>query len=245
MQFFKIIQLILVSTATALTVVHAHTQVYNAGVNGGLGKDFQYRIKNDYGNAPIQNLTSTDLRCRSKNAIITGTGVDRLSIDAGETLTFRWDHANNSVVLPVLPRSHLGPCMVYMAPLSTKGDGNSWFKIYEDGYDTKMKKWCSIKLIDDWGILNVPIPKNIPNGDYLVRVEVLALHPRLVVGATQFYPNCFVITVSNGAGSSLPKGYSIPGTYGYKDPGVYFARNQDPTNYKIPGPPVFTDSKSA
>ncbi|KAJ1769081.1 hypothetical protein LPJ74_004315, partial [Coemansia sp. RSA 1843] len=223
----------------ALAVAHAHTQVYNAGANGVLGKDFQYRIENAYGNAPIQDLNSTDLRCRSKSAI-TGNGVDKLSIDAGETLTIRWDHANNTVSLPVLPRSHLGPCMVYMAPLSSEGNGNVWFKIYEDGYDTNSKAWCSIKLIDSWGMLDVAIPKNIPNGDYLVRAEVLALHQTRVIGDTQFYPNCMVVTVSNGAASSLPKGYSIPGIYGYNDPGIYFARSDNPANYVVPGPPVFT-----
>ncbi|KAJ2505511.1 hypothetical protein GGI11_006982 [Coemansia sp. RSA 2049] len=223
-----------------LGVVIAHTQTYNIGVDGVLGKDFQYRVASDYGNAPIQDLASDALRCRSKRAI-TSAGVDKLAVEAGQTVTLRWDHANNTVVLPVLPRSHQGPCMVYMAALSTQGDNDAWFKIYEGGFDATQKKWCATRLIDNWGILNVTVPRNIPSGDYLVRSEVLALHPTLVRGATQFYPNCFIATVANGAAATLPRLYPIPGIYGYDDPGVYFSRAQDPTSYTIPGPPLFTD----
>ncbi|KAJ2552283.1 hypothetical protein EV175_003376 [Coemansia sp. RSA 1933] len=239
MYTIKLIQIILAIAAATIAVVHAHTQVYNAGVDGSLGANFQYLIENDYGNAPIQNLTSTDLRCRCKSDI-TGNGVDKLSIDAGETLKIRWDHANNTVVLAVLPQSHKGPCMVYMAPLSSQGDGDVWFKIYEDGYDTQKNQWCSDKLISSWGIMNVTMPKDIPNGDYLVRTEVLALHQTRVIGATQFYPNCVVVTVSGGTVSSMPKGYAIPGIYGYQDPGIYFSRSDNPVDYQIPGPAVIS-----
>ncbi|KAJ2402960.1 hypothetical protein GGI23_000325 [Coemansia sp. RSA 2559] len=235
----KFIGIILALAAIALAVVQAHTQVFNAGVNGVLGANFQYRIEDNFGNVPITDLSSPDLRCRS-TAAITGIGVDKLSINAGETLTFKWNHANNSVVLPVLPRSHKGPCMAYMAPLSSQGAGPVWFKIYEEGYDIQAKLWCTDKIINAWGIMNVVVPKNIPDGDYLVRAEVLALHQTVVVGSTQFYPNCFVLTVRNGQGPSMPKGYLIPGIYDYHDPGILYGRNGNLVDYQVPGPPVFT-----
>ncbi|KAJ2550256.1 hypothetical protein EV175_004142 [Coemansia sp. RSA 1933] len=239
MHAIKLIQIILAIAAATIAVVHAHTQVFNAGVDGALGANFQYLIENNFNNVAIENLTSTDLRCRSMSDI-TGNGVDKLGIDAGETLTIRWDHSNNTVVLAVLPESHKGPCMVYMAPLSSQGDGDVWFKIYEDGYDMQKHQWCSDKLISSWGIMNVTMPKDIPNGDYLVRAEVLALHQIPGIGFTQFYPNCVVVTVSGGTVSTMPKGYAIPGIYAYQDPGIYFSRRDNPADYQIPGPAVIS-----
>ncbi|KAJ2087061.1 hypothetical protein IW138_005218 [Coemansia sp. RSA 986] len=136
-------------------------------------------------------------------------------------------------------RSHAGPCMVYMAPLSSQGDGDVWFKIFEEGYDVDEKKYCTIQVIDNHGRMDVTIPKEIPSGDYIVRAELVALYPTKVVGTTQFYPNCVVVSVTNGAASSLPMGYAIPGIYGYKDEGVLYGRRDDPAKYVVPGPPIF------
>ncbi|KAJ2671493.1 hypothetical protein GGI25_005482 [Coemansia spiralis] len=147
----------------------------------------------------------------------------------------------NSVTVSVMSRSHIGPCMIYMAPLESNGDGNAWFKIYESGWDTTNKKWCTTKVIDNNGLFNATIPTNIPSGDYIVRTELLALHQAKQIGGAQFYPNCVIVTVTNGQGSSQPKGYAIPGIYAPTDPGILYDRASDPTKYIIPGPVVFAD----
>ncbi|KAJ1769391.1 hypothetical protein IW140_002304 [Coemansia sp. RSA 1813] len=236
-------QIIIVLVATLISFAQAHTQVYNAGASGNLGVDFQYQIKNDYGNGPIKDLDSADLRCRSKSAI-SGTGVDKISINAGESLDIRWRHYNNSVSVPVMSRSHVGPCMIYMAPLSSQGDGDVWFKIFEEGWDSSAKKWCTVKVIDNDGFFNVTIPSEIPSGNYLVRAELLALHQANKEGGAQFYPNCLAVTVNNGVASSQPKGYAIPGIYSSQDPGILYDRKNDPATYTIPGPPLFVPNTS-
>ncbi|KAJ1904499.1 hypothetical protein LPJ81_002462 [Coemansia sp. IMI 209127] len=226
-----------------LAFADAHTQVFNAGTNGVYGSNFQYEIENDYGNKPVKDLTTNDLRCRSNNTI-TGDGVDKLTVNAGDKIDIRWRHANDSVSVAVMSLSHVGPCMVYMAPLISQGEGPVWFKIYEDGWCTDAKKWCTIKLIDNNGYLEVTIPENIPSGDYLVRPELLALHQATIVGGAQFYPNCLVVTVTGGTTSTMPFGYSIPGIYSPQDPGILYNRKDDPTTYVIPGPPIFTQDNS-
>ncbi|KAJ2695055.1 hypothetical protein GGH99_000360 [Coemansia sp. RSA 1285] len=75
-----------------------------------------------------------------------------------------------------MSRSHVGPCMVYMAPLSSQGEGNVWFKVFEQGWDTEAKQWCTVMVIDNDGFFDVTIPAEIPSGDYIVRAELLALH---------------------------------------------------------------------
>ncbi|KAJ1727306.1 hypothetical protein LPJ72_006003, partial [Coemansia sp. Benny D160-2] len=143
-----------------------------------------------------------------------------------------------------MSRSHVGPCMVYMAPLSSQGEGNVWFKVFEQGWDTEAKQWCTVMVIDNDGFFDVTIPAEIPSGDYIVRAELLALHKANKEGGAQFYPNCLVVTVNNGRASSQPKGYAIPGIYTPTDPGILYSRSSDPNTYIIPGPPLFVPDGS-
>ncbi|KAJ1854625.1 hypothetical protein GGH12_004162 [Coemansia sp. RSA 1822] len=140
--------------------------------------------------------------------------------------------------------SHQGPCLGYMAPLESNGEGDVWFKIYEEGWNKETKKWCTNKVIDNDGKLDITIPKDIPDGDYLVRTELIALHQAKQTGGAQLYPNCVVITVAGGTATALPKGYAIPGIYKPEDKGILYDRASDPSSYEIPGPPLFTGSSS-
>ncbi|KAJ2627345.1 hypothetical protein H4R22_004447 [Coemansia sp. RSA 1290] len=145
----------------------------------------------------------------------------------------------------LMSASHVGPCTFYMAPLESAGDGPVWIKIYEKGWDKDKKKWCNNEIIDNDGKFDVTIPKNIPDGDYLIRTEMIALHQANKVGGAQLYPNCVVITVTGGTGSTFPSGSEIPGIYQPKDPGILYDRGDDPTTYKIPGPNVFEANGSS
>ncbi|KAI9172545.1 Chanoclavine-I aldehyde reductase easA [Paramyrothecium foliicola] len=85
-----------------------------------------------------------------------------------------------------------GPVLVYMskAPQSVKfyrGDGN-WFKVFESGVCDQYSSltngaWCSW----DKSSIEFKIPKNIENGEYLIRVEHISLKGAAVGGA-RFYP---------------------------------------------------------
>lgn len=91
------------------------------------------------------------------------------------------------------------------------------------------------------------IPQCIAPGQYLLRVEVLALHSANRPGQYQFYQGCAQINVS-GSGSLVPsQTVSIPGAYRANDPGIqvniYGVKGQpdmDGKPYSIPGPAPVT-----
>ncbi|KAJ2609709.1 hypothetical protein H4S08_003935 [Coemansia sp. RSA 1365] len=125
-----------------------------------------------------------------------------------------------------------------MAPLSSNGKGNVWFKIFEKGYDSKTEEWCIDTLDKANGKLRVTIPSDIEDGDYLLRGEIIALHAASDIGGAEIFPNCVQIRVSGG-GSAKPSGVAIPGVYKEDDPGILFDLEADFTTYTIPGPKVY------
>jgi len=83
------------------------------------------------------------------------------------------------------------------------------------------------------------VPKELPSGNYLVRVESIALHQAQSPGGAQFYLACAQVKVTDG-GSGSPGPYvSIPGLYKSNDPGLLFANYPVPTSYTPPGSPVW------
>ncbi|KAJ2849534.1 hypothetical protein IWW36_002572, partial [Coemansia brasiliensis] len=196
-----------------------HTTLFYAGANGKVNDRGVCIVPSPkYGNAPVLDLDSEDMRCRNDD--FSTDNIEKCPVAAGTNLTVVWRHIHNSVKLKVMSSSHNGPCIIMMAPLESNGKGDAWFKIYEEGYDASIKKWCTNKVIDDDGYLDVRIPENIPSGNYLVRTELFAL-PQPGTGLnSQHYPNCVVISVTGGKGTELPKLYSIPGIYKFGDPGV-------------------------
>ena len=61
------------------------------------------------------------------------------------------------------------------------------------------------------------IPSSIPNGDYLIRFETIALHSL----PAQFYPECAQLHITGG-GNVAPTAAELvkfPGAYSNSDPG--------------------------
>ncbi|KAJ1756198.1 hypothetical protein LPJ54_006828, partial [Coemansia sp. RSA 1824] len=96
-------------------------------------------------------------------------------VAAGSQVSVEWNR-NKQGTWEVIPVSHTGPCIVYMATAESKGEGNAWFKIFEEGYDSSSKKWCTDKLIANKGKLDITIPGDIKAGSYFLRTEIVALH---------------------------------------------------------------------
>lgn len=91
------------------------------------------------------------------------------------------------------------------------------------------------------------IPACIPNGQYLLRAEMIALHAAGSPAGAQLYMECAQINVVGGTGTSLPsQTYSIPGIYKANDPGLLVNIYSMGTSsaYTIPGPAKFTCSGS-
>jgi hypothetical protein len=88
---------------------------------------------------------------------------------------------------------------------------------------------------------DVPIPKCIAAGDYLLRAEHIGLHVAQSRGGAQFYVSCAQLTVSGGGSTDPPNKVAFPGAYSLDDPGILININYPvPTSYKNPGPATFT-----
>ena len=85
------------------------------------------------------------------------------------------------------------------------------------------------------------IPKCIPDGDYLLRIEHIGLHAAQSEKGAQFYVSCAQITI-NGGGTATPgPKVALPGAYTPTDPGIMVNLNYPvPTTYINAGPEPFT-----
>ena len=64
------------------------------------------------------------------------------------------------------------------------------------------------------------IPAATPSGDYLFRVEHIALHSASTAGGAQFYLSCGQITVTGGGSGTPAPLVAFPGAYKATDPGL-------------------------
>ena len=136
------------------------------------------------------------------------------------------------------PADHRGPVTVWMASCGSscstfKTSGAKWFATDKAGMNAD-GSYATDDLIAAGASWTTTIPFNIAPGEYLLRIELLALHS---IGAPQFYPSCSQIRV-NGTGDGAPrdgeaapiqdiyKGYSFPNIW---KPGSVF---------KIAGPAI-------
>ena len=87
----------------------------------------------------------------------------------------------------------------------------------------------------------VTIPKCIPDGDYLLRIEQVGLHTASSVGGAQFYISCAQLHVSGGGNADPSPRVAIPGALKAADPGlvinIYYPI---PQSYHDPGPEPFS-----
>ena len=88
--------------------------------------------------------------------------------------------------------------------------------------------------------MNFKVPKSVPNGNYLVRVESIALHLAQSPGGAQLYISCAQINLTGGGDGTPGPLVSIPGAYKANDPGLIWPNSPPRTSYTAPGPAVWT-----
>jgi len=220
--------------------VSAHTildEIYVNGVSQGLHNCL--RLPSYDG--PITDVTSTDLTCNGGPNPLNTVSPNKCTMAAGAQLGLRWGHTLTSDGTDVIDPSHKGPIQVYMAKVSNAVTStpptSGWFKIYSHGLSGGV--WAVDTLIANAGILTVPIPSCIAPGDYLVRGEIIALHPASTYPGAQFYIECAQVTITGG-GSKAPATVSLPGAYKGTDPGITYNLYAGLTTYTAPGPAVFS-----
>jgi cellulase len=196
-------------------------------------------------NSPVTSVNSNDIRCN----VNSGKASSVCEVAAGETVTVEMHEqpGARSCSSPAIGGNHYGPVMVYLSKVSdaTTADGSTgFFKIYEDSWAKNPSGWGGDD--DYWGNrdmntccgrVDVPIPSDIPAGDYLLRAETIALHSAAGSGGAQFYMTCYQIRVSGG-GSASPATVKFPGAYSSSDPGILVNIHSQMTSYKAPGPAV-------
>ena len=121
-------------------------------------------------------------------------------------------------------------------------NGLKWFKIHEDGLDTRTGKWGVDRMIAAGGWSYATIPSCLAPGQYLLRQELLALHSAYGNKGAQFYQSCAQLSVSR-SGTVVPSStVSIPGAYKQNDKGILLQIwvKDVPDNgkklYTVPGP---------
>ncbi|KAI9741526.1 MAG: hypothetical protein M1818_004332 [Claussenomyces sp. TS43310] len=239
MRFSKtIIFLALLQTVVSHTVF---TTLFVDDVDQGDGTCVRMNMTPQNCTFPVNDLASNDMSCGYGGSL----GVERVcSAAQASELTFVWREYADASQPGAIDPSHKGPCAVYMkavdSAISDVGYGSGWFKIWDSGYDTDTKQWCTEKLIANNGLLSVDIPADLKGGSYLVRPELLALHQADKTPPNpQFYTGCAQIFLQS-QGTGVPSDtVSIPGYVNATDPSVTFDIYNPVWPYPMLGPPPY------
>lgn len=226
MKFGSAILLSLASLASA------HYTFPSLIANGAVqGQWVNVRMTNNhYSNGPVTDVTSADMRCYN-------TQINQMAttypVTAGSTIG----------IAPGAAISHPGVANVYMAKApgnvtNWDGSGTVWFKVYQipPVISGGAISWPSQGMTQ----ITFPLPKSLPNGEYLVRMEHIALHSASSFGGAQFYISCAQISVTGGGSGTPGPLVAIPGVYTGREPGIMINIYYPvPTNYTMPGPAVW------
>jgi hypothetical protein len=191
------------------------------GVKGALYQN----IRPVPNNSPVTDLKSNDLRCNVNGG--SGASTTTVSVAAGSSVSFTADQAVY----------HQGPVSFYMqkAASAASSDGSGdWFKIKEIGpnFSGGSATW------DLEATYSATIPSQVPAGEYLLRIEQLAIHNP--GSPPQFYISCAQVKVTgSGSGSPSPV-VKIPGHVHATDSGYTANIYSNFKSYVVPGPKVAT-----
>lgn len=225
----------------ALPLAAAHYTFSGLTINGEMvGRDWQYIREHSRGYMPTfqeEAATSNDFRCQPDSS---GANTEVYTVKAGDVVGLRQAFGAGGM-------EHPGPTQVYVskAPGSVKeynGDGD-WVKMAQSiickpnvqPADLQTTAWCS------WGdsIIDFTVPDSLPEGEYLVRGEHIALHGAHD-GRAEFYYACAQVKVEGTSGTELlGDKVQIPGVYSVGDEATNFSVWGRSTSYDvIPGPAV-------
>ncbi|CAI4212816.1 unnamed protein product [Parascedosporium putredinis] len=181
---------------SAAASVQAHYVFDKLIVNGVTTGQWQYvrATDNKQTTGPVTDVTSSTIRCYTSDTTV-GSRTSVIDVAAGSTAPTGTSAAN------------------------FQGDGNVWFKIAESGPTVTSgalpglvmqtqrvapERETLTPISTGKGTVSVTIPKCIPNGDYLLRVEHIALHSASAVNGAQFYLSCAQIRVTGGGSTQPP-----------------------------------------
>ncbi|KAI5842340.1 glycoside hydrolase [Tricharina praecox] len=219
--------------AAVIGQASAHYRFFKLIANGVTGAEYASIRTSTNSNSPVTDVTSTDLRC-NVGGLASAASTTTTTITAGSTIGFVAD----TVV------SHPGPFIVYMAKAPSTaaafdGSGAVWFKVWEKGTTSLTATAINFDVTStQW---TFPVPKSLPDGEYLVRIEHIALHGASSFGGAQFYISCAQVKVTGGGSGTPGPKVAIPGVYTGNEPSIKLSIYWPiPTNYTVPGPAVWS-----
>ncbi|KAI1808500.1 glycoside hydrolase family 61 protein [Daldinia bambusicola] len=210
-------------------------------------------------NSPVTDVNSEAIRCYQRAA---GGAPQTTQVNAGGQITWV---ANPSIYHPggtllfhthiILMRKDGGSSGIlgrralsaYMAKVPSgktaanwDGSGKVWFKVFQDMPTASGGQYNFPS--NGKSQVSFTIPQCLAEGDYLFRIEHVALHSASSPGGAQFYISCAQVHVSGGSGSAQPSELvSFPGAYKPTDPGLMInIYNNGGKTYQPAGPSVFT-----
>ncbi|KAJ9139212.1 Glycoside hydrolase family 61 protein [Pleurostoma richardsiae] len=221
----KCLQKFAVAVSLAASQVSSHYIFWQFSLGSTKYPVYEYIRENTNQNSPVTDLSSSDLRC---NVGANGSTTETITVKAGDQFTFTLD----------TPVYHQGPISLFMSKASTTAsayDGSgSWFKIYDWGPDfsSGQATWPM------YGSYTYNIPTCIPDGEYLLRIQSLAIHNPYPAGIPQFYISCAQVKVTDGGSATPTPTVSIPGAFKSTDPGYTVNIYTNFHNYTVPAGPV-------
>ncbi|KAI5863712.1 carbohydrate-binding module family 1 protein [Durotheca rogersii] len=237
----------LAATLAGASLAAGHTIFVQLEANG-VTTPVSHGIRTPSYDGPITDVTSNDVACNGgPNPTMPSDKI--IEVKAGSTVNAIWRHTLTSGPNDVMDASHLGPTLAYLKKANDattdKGYGGGWFKIQQDGYSNGV--WGTSKVINNQGKHPIQIPDCLPDGQYLLRAEMIALHGAGSNQGAQLYMECAQINISGGSATKTPTTYSLPGIYKATDPGILInihSMSKD-SQYIIPGPDPFSCSANS
>ncbi|TLS21517.1 uncharacterized protein PpBr36_10218 [Pyricularia pennisetigena] len=229
------------SILAAIPLASAHYTFGGLVHNGAsVGRDWQYVREHTRTYMPTfkdEAATSIDFRCNKDAG--SGAKTDVFTVKPGDSLGLRQAFDPSGM-------KHPGPAQVYvsLAPGSVKeydGSGN-WLKVHQSllckdplvARDLQYDGWCMYGE----NKIEFEVPETLPDGEYLVRAEHIALHGAHD-GKAEFYYSCAQVRIQGSNATALPAGAEtakIPGVYKVDDAAINFSVWAGKTAYPlIPG----------
>jgi len=234
---------VLVAVAALAAKVSAHYTWPQLIVGGTNTSSWQYvRETNNWQNLnPLTDVSSTDVRCYTSGE--SGTA-STMSVAAGSTVGFTVDGNPSNLYHPGVLNVYMAKAPAGTDVASWDGSGSVWFKIYQISAVTDGGTTITFPAT---GMTQVtfPIPSETPSGQYLIRIEHIALHVASSFGGAQFYIACGQVEVTNGGTGTPGPLVEFPGEYTGNEPGILIDIYYPiPATYTQPGPPVWPASGS-
>lgn len=229
------------SILAAIPLASAHYTFGGLVHNGAsVRRDWQYVREHTRTYMPTfkdEAATSNDFRCNKGAG--SGAKTDVFTVKPGDSLGLRQAFDPSGM-------KHPGPAQVYvsLAPGSVKtydGSGD-WIKVHQSllckdplvARDLQYDGWCMYGE----NKIEFEVPETLPDGEYLVRAEHIAIHGAHD-GKAEFYYSCAQVRIQGSNATALPAGAEtakIPGVYKTDDAAINFSVWGGKTSYPlIPG----------